>query len=93
MSGRSCSPLYGQGVKVFIMEMVKDRKKYRTVVLSDIHLGTIFPKVVEVGNFLSSAGCDRLIFNGDVFDSITSNFDRMLADMARAKGCDGGLDR
>ena len=50
------------------MEMVKDRKKYRTVVLSDIHLGTKYSKVVEVGNFLSSVDCSRLIFNGDTVD-------------------------
>lgn len=44
------------------------RKHYRTVVLSDIHLGTSHSKVREVGNFLRSINCDRLILNGDIID-------------------------
>lgn len=45
-----------------------DKKRYRTVVLSDIHLGTRFSKVRQVCEFLSSVDCERLIFNGDTID-------------------------
>ncbi len=45
-----------------------ERQKYRTVVLSDIHLGSKFSKVTEVSEFLSSVDCDRLILNGDTID-------------------------
>lgn len=34
------------------------RKHYRTVVLSDIHLGTAYSKVEEVCRFLQSVNCD-----------------------------------
>ena len=44
------------------------RKHYRTVVLSDIHLGTTHSKVEEVSRFLRSINCDRLILNGDIID-------------------------
>jgi len=45
-----------------------DRKVYKTVVLSDIHLGSKYSKVSEVGNFLASVDCERLILNGDTID-------------------------
>ncbi len=45
-----------------------ERKAYKTVVLSDIHLGTKFSKVSEVADFLSSVDCERLILNGDTID-------------------------
>ena len=45
-----------------------DKKRYRTVVLSDIHLGTRFSKVRQVCDFLLSVDCERLIFNGDTID-------------------------
>lgn len=48
--------------------MILDRKFYRTVVLSDIHLGTRFSKVKEVCDFLSSVNCSNLILNGDTID-------------------------
>ncbi len=44
------------------------RKHYRTIVLSDIHLGTTHSKVEEVSNFLRAVNCDRLILNGDIID-------------------------
>ena len=44
------------------------RTHYRTVVLSDIHLGTSHSKVSQVNDFLSSINCDRLILNGDIID-------------------------
>lgn len=44
------------------------RKHYRTIVLSDIHLGTVHSKVNEVSQFLKRVDCDRLILNGDIID-------------------------
>ena len=44
------------------------RTHYRTVILSDIHLGTTHSKVNQVNHFLSSINCDRLILNGDIID-------------------------
>ena len=44
------------------------RPYYRTIVLSDIHLGTAYSKVTEVRDFLSGVNCDRLILNGDIID-------------------------
>lgn len=44
------------------------RKHYRTIVLSDIHLGTSHSKVAEVSNFLRCVNCDKLILNGDIID-------------------------
>ena len=44
------------------------RPHYRTIVLSDIHLGTTHSKVNQASDFLSSVDCDRLILNGDIID-------------------------
>lgn len=44
------------------------RPHYRTIVLSDIHLGTKHAKVDEVTDYLASVDCDRLILNGDIID-------------------------
>jgi len=48
----------------------KKRKKisYRTVFLSDIHLGTPDSKATEVGDFLKQLTCEKLILNGDIID-------------------------
>ena len=50
------------------MENIVDRKVYRTVVVSDIHLGTKYSKVRQVSDFLASVDCERLILNGDTID-------------------------
>ncbi len=47
---------------------MKERIRYRTVVISDIHLGSKYSKAMEVCNFLASVDCDRLILNGDTID-------------------------
>lgn len=47
---------------------MNERTRYRTVVLSDIHLGSEFSKVTEVSDFLSRIDCEKLIFNGDTID-------------------------
>lgn len=44
------------------------RKYFETIVLSDIHLGTAHSKVEQLGNFLRSIDCRRLILNGDIID-------------------------
>lgn len=40
----------------------------RTVILSDIHLGTVDSKTEEVVNFLKHIKCRKLILNGDIID-------------------------
>ncbi len=44
------------------------KNRYRTVVISDLHLGTGGSKAREVTEFLKSCRCDRLILNGDIID-------------------------
>ncbi len=44
------------------------KKFYRTIVLSDIHLGTKSSKAKEVLSFLKNHKCDTLILNGDIID-------------------------
>jgi UDP-2,3-diacylglucosamine pyrophosphatase LpxH len=41
---------------------------FRTIILSDVHLGSKHSKVDEVLNFLSAFSCKRLILNGDIID-------------------------
>ena len=50
------------------MENIVDRKSYRTVVISDVHLGTRYSKVSQVSDFLASVDCESLILNGDTID-------------------------
>jgi UDP-2,3-diacylglucosamine pyrophosphatase LpxH len=44
------------------------RNHYKTIVLSDIHLGIKNSKAKEVVRFLKSNTCDTLILNGDIID-------------------------
>ena len=44
------------------------RVYYPTVVLSDIHIGNSFSKIIEVTEFLKSIDCNKLILNGDIID-------------------------
>lgn len=44
------------------------RTYYRTIVISDVHLGSKYSKLVEAGDFLTSVYCDILILNGDIID-------------------------
>lgn len=41
---------------------------YKTIILSDIHLGIRNSRVKEVTEFLSAHRCDTLILNGDIID-------------------------
>ena len=43
--------------------------QYRTIILSDVHLGTPHCKIDEVNEFLKHTRCDRLILNGDIIDA------------------------
>ncbi len=44
------------------------RNHYKTIVLSDIHLGTKNSAAKEVARFLKSNTCESLILNGDIID-------------------------
>lgn len=52
--------------KPFILE--SDIYKYRTVIISDLHLGIHDSKVKEVIRFLKLHPCKKLIMNGDMVD-------------------------
>ncbi len=41
---------------------------YKTLVISDVHLGTNSSKAKELVKFLKQCTCDRLILNGDIID-------------------------
>ena len=47
---------------------MKSTLHVRTVILSDVHLGTADCKAHEVNHFLRHVRCDRLILNGDIID-------------------------
>ncbi|WP_044171323.1 UDP-2,3-diacylglucosamine diphosphatase [Flectobacillus major] len=47
---------------------MKVTKQYRTIVISDLHLGSEGAKAKEVVSFLKSTSCDILIMNGDIID-------------------------
>lgn len=41
---------------------------FKTIILSDVHLGTYDCKIKEVNHFLRHTRCKRLILNGDIID-------------------------
>lgn len=41
---------------------------YRTIIISDVHLGTKNSKAKELVRFLRTNTCDKLILNGDIID-------------------------
>ena len=47
---------------------MKTVKQYKTVIISDVHLGTEGSKAKEVILFLKSVSCETLILNGDIID-------------------------
>jgi UDP-2,3-diacylglucosamine pyrophosphatase LpxH len=47
---------------------MKTPKQYKTVIISDIHLGSEGSKAKEVTSFLKSLSCETLILNGDIID-------------------------
>lgn len=42
--------------------------KFKTIILSDIHLGTVDCKIDEVNHFLKHTHSEKLILNGDIID-------------------------
>lgn len=44
------------------------KESYKTIVISDIHLGTQGSKAKEVTKFLKGCSCENLILNGDIID-------------------------
>ncbi|QYY36203.1 UDP-2,3-diacylglucosamine diphosphatase [Ruficoccus sp. ZRK36] len=48
--------------------MKKPVLKFKSVILSDVHLGTPDCKIDEVNHFLKHTRCERLILNGDIID-------------------------
>ncbi|MFI5356250.1 MAG: UDP-2,3-diacylglucosamine diphosphatase [Opitutales bacterium] len=48
--------------------MDKKSLRVRTVIISDVHLGTSECKVAEVNHFLRHVRCEKLILNGDIID-------------------------
>lgn len=49
--------------------MEKKRLHLRTVIISDVHLGTSDSKAREVCHFLRHVRCEKLILNGDIIDA------------------------
>ncbi|MES2517339.1 MAG: UDP-2,3-diacylglucosamine diphosphatase [Bacteroidota bacterium] len=47
---------------------MKTIKQYRTIIISDVHLGSEGSKAKEVTSFLKSVTCETLILNGDIID-------------------------
>ncbi|MGB0418965.1 MAG: UDP-2,3-diacylglucosamine diphosphatase [Opitutales bacterium] len=48
--------------------MKKRKIPFKSVILSDVHLGTRDCRIHEVNHFLESIQCERLILNGDIID-------------------------
>ena len=44
------------------------KKTFKTIVISDVHLGTQTSKVKELVRFLKQCRCEKLILNGDIID-------------------------
>ncbi|MBC7406982.1 MAG: UDP-2,3-diacylglucosamine diphosphatase [Arcicella sp.] len=47
---------------------MKTVKQYKTVIISDVHLGSEGSKAKEATLFLKSVSCETLILNGDIID-------------------------
>ena len=48
--------------------MEKKPLKVKTIILSDVHLGTFDCKIDQVNHFLKHTRCEKLILNGDIID-------------------------
>ena len=48
--------------------MKKPPREYRTIFISDVHLGTLYTNVKEAIHFLKNTRCQRLVLNGDIID-------------------------
>ncbi len=47
---------------------MEEIKKYKTVVISDVHLGSSGSKAEDATTFLKQLSCEKLILNGDIID-------------------------
>ena len=52
--------------------MKKTTLSYKTIFLSDVHLGTLDCKIDEVNHFLKHTHSEELILNGDIIDGETA---------------------
>jgi UDP-2,3-diacylglucosamine pyrophosphatase LpxH len=50
-------------------DIKKQKLVCRTVILSDLHLGTLDSKANEIVEFLKGIRCEKLILNGDIIDT------------------------
>lgn len=65
--GRDFETLLFLAARVY--EIMKKKKiHYKTVILSDVHLGTRDCRIHEVNHFLEHIKCEKLILNGDIID-------------------------
>lgn len=48
--------------------MKKTTLSYKTIFISDVHLGTFDCKIDEVNHFLKHTRCEKLVLNGDIID-------------------------
>ena len=48
--------------------MKKTTLSYKTIFISDVHLGTEDCKIDEVNHFLKHTHCEKLVLNGDIID-------------------------
>lgn len=48
--------------------MKKTTLSYKTIFLSDVHLGTLDCKIDQVNHFLKHTHCEKLVLNGDIID-------------------------
>jgi len=48
--------------------MKRQKIRYRTVIISDVHLGFTDCKIDQVNHFLRHIQCEKLIMNGDIID-------------------------
>lgn len=48
--------------------MKKTTLSYKTIFISDVHLGTLDCKIDEVNHFLKHTYCEKLVLNGDIID-------------------------
>jgi hypothetical protein len=55
-----------------IMNTTRQKKqvlRFKTIFLSDIHLGTSDCKITQVTHFLRNTRCEKLVLNGDIIDA------------------------
>ena len=46
-----------------------NKNQYRTIIMSDLHLGSKYSNPIEIIDFLNNNECETLILNGDIIDA------------------------